>query len=184
MVRSERCMRRWYLSMGRLSECRLRARRLNVWWLSRWTLWKSQLNHHRFREGSLKLNTLFLEWGNVKLRPSLLIVTLRVYPTLYLSNLYLILNSRVYLSLSLCFLCFYDPRTIWSLLKFHSSHKLIIICVIYIRGLKVRLSTKINAGILEFSRKEMTIGEYTSHVLATCNHVYHHQISQMNLSPS
>ena len=66
MVRSERCLRRWYLSMSRLSECRSRGR-LNVWWLSRWTRCKSWLRQHWLREGSLKLNSLWVEWKNVKL---------------------------------------------------------------------------------------------------------------------
>ena len=123
MVRSEKCLRRWYLSMGRLSE----------WWLSRWTLCKSRLSHHRLREGSLKLDTLYLEWGNVKLRPSLLIATLTVYSTFHLSNLHLFFNSRMCLSLSSgqcwCSLYFSHLKTIWGLLKFYHPHGLIIIII-------------------------------------------------------
>ena len=108
--------------------------------------------------------------------------------TLHLSNLCLFPNFRVYLFLSLFLwlssFCFSDLRTIWSLLNFYLPHRLIIIYVICTRGLKVHLSTKVNAVILEFSGKEMITRQYTSHALATCNHAYHHQISQMNLSPS
>ena len=67
-----------------------------------------------------------------------------------------------------------NPRTIWSLLKFYLAHELIIICVIDTRGLKIRLSTKVNVRIFEDSRKEATIGEYTSHALATGNYVHHY----------
>ena len=187
---SERCLRMWYLSMGKLDECRSRKGRLNVWRLSRWTICKSRLSHHRLKEGSLKLNTpslwgsLYLEWGNVKLGSSLLIATLRIYSTLHISNICLILNSRMCMSLSSglcwCFICFSHPRAIWGLLKFHHPHGLIIICTICIRSLKIRLSTQVNANILEYSGKEAALGKYTSHALAAWNHVHHHQISQMD----
>ena len=65
-------------------------------------------------------------------------------------------------------------RTIWSLLKFHPPHGMIITCIICTRGHKVHLSSKVNVSILEYSGKEVDIGEYLSHDLATCNHVYHH----------
>ena len=39
------------------------------------------------------------------------------------------------------------------------------------------ISTKVSAGILEYSGKEAAIEEYSSDALATCNHVHHHQIS-------
>ena len=84
----------------------------------------------------------------------------------------------------LCSLCFFNPRIVWSLLKFHLPHELIIICVIDTRGLKIHLSTKVNVRIFEDSRKEATIGEYMSHALATSNYVHHYQVSQMNLSHS
>ena len=53
-----------------------------------------------------------------------------------------------------------------------------------LQGLKVRLSTQVNVGILEYSGKEAVIGEYTSRALVTCDHVHHHQIPQMDLSPN
>ena len=61
---------------------------------------------------------------------------------------------------------------------------MIIICVICTRGLEICLSIKVNVSILEYSGKEVAIAEYTSHALATCNHVHHHQISQMDPSPN
>ena len=125
-------------------------------------------------------------WGNVKLKPSLLMATLRVHSTLHLPNLGLILNSRVCFSMSLwlCSLYFSDPRVIWSLLIFHPPHGLIIICIICTGGLKIFLSTQVNTGILEYSNKEVAIWEYKSYALATCNHVHHHQISQMDSYPN
>ena len=77
------------------------------------------------------------------------------------------------LSSWLCSLCFSDPKTIWSLLKFHSPHGLIIICIICIGILKVRLFAKVNASILEYLGNEATIGEHSSGALATCNHMHH-----------
>ena len=91
--------------------------------------------------------------------------------TLHLSNLCLFPNFRVYLFLSLFLwlssFCFSDLRTIWSLLNFYLPHRLIIIYVICTRGLKVRLSTKVNVGILEYFGKEAAIGEYMSYALTT-----------------
>ena len=137
MVRSERCLRRWYLSVRRLSE----------WWLSRWTRCKSRL-----REDSLDLNTLWLEWRKVRLGLSLLIATLRVYSTLHFSNLYLFLNSGMCLSLfsglCWCSLCFSYLRTIWGLLKFHPPYELIIIRIISAGGLKVCLSAQVTLVFL------------------------------------
>ena len=129
-----------------------------------------------------------MEWRNVKLGFSLPIATLRVYSTLHISNLYLLLNSRMCMSLSpglcCCSLCFPYPRTIWGLLKFHPSHGLIIICIISVGGLKVYLLTQVNVDILEHSRKEATIGEYMSGALTTWDHVHHHQVPQVDPSPS
>ena len=98
----------------------------------------------------------------------------KVYSTLHMSNLYLFSNFRVYLFLSLSLwlssFCFSDPRTI----KFRLSHRLIIICVICTRGLKVHRSTKVNVGILEYFGNEVAIREYMSYALTTCNHMHHH----------
>ena len=179
MVRSERCLMRWYLSVRRLSECRSRGR-LSEWRLSRWSRWISWLRHHRLREGNLKLNTLWLEWRNDKLGLSLLIVTLRVYSTLHLSYLGLILYSGMCLSLSSgllwCSLYSLNPRTIGDLLKFHPPHGLIIIRIISAGSLKVCLSAQVNADILEHSGEEATIREYVSCALTTCDHVHHDQV--------
>ena len=187
MVRSERCPMRWYLSMRRFSEYRSRGR-LNEWWLSRWTCRISRLRHYWLREGSLKLNTLWLEWRNVKLELSLLIVTLKVYFILNFSYLDLFLNSEMCLSLSsgLCRCSLYShyTRTIWGLLKFHHLHRLIIICIISAKGLKICLFAQVNADILEHSGEEVTIEENASHALATLDHVHHHQVPQVDPSPS
>ena len=80
----------------------------------------------------------------------MLMATLRVYSTLHIPNLCLLLNSRVYLSLCLSSLYFSDPRTIWSLLKFHPTHRLIIICVIDTRNLKVCLFSQVYVGLLKY----------------------------------
>ena len=69
---------------------------------------------------------------------------------LHLPNLCLLLNSRVYLSLCLSSLYFFYPRTIWSLLKFHPTHRLIIICVIDTRNLKVYLFSQVYVGLLKY----------------------------------
>ena len=178
MVKSERCLRKWYLNVKRLGECRSRGR-LSEWRLSRWTRCISRLRHHRLKEGGLKLSTLWLEWRNVKLGLSLLIATLRVYSNPYLSYLGPLLNSGMYLSLSLSLgLCWCSPYpgTIYGLLKFHPHHWLIITCIISVGGLKVRLSAQADVGILEYSNKETTIGEYASTVLASWDHVHHHKV--------
>ena len=83
---------------------------------------------------------------------------------LHLPNLCLLLNSRVYLSLCLAssstpgctypyvhpLSTFFYPRTIWSLLKFHPTHRLIIICVIDTRNLKVCLFSQVYVGLLKY----------------------------------
>ena len=56
----------------------------------------------------------------------------------------------------------------------HTYHK--------VGGLKVRLSAQVNVDILEYSGKEVVIRDYTSRTLATCDHVHHHQIPQMDSS--
>ena len=178
MVRSEKCLMRWYLNVMRLSECRL----------SRWTHYISRLRHHRLIKGSLKLNTLWLEWMNVKLGLSLLKATPRVYFTLHLSYLGLFPNFEMHLPLSLslckCYLYFPYPRTIKSLLKFHWPHRSIIIRVISTRGLKVYLSAQVNANILQHSGEKATIGEYEGRAVVTWDHVHHHQVHQVDPSSS
>ena len=112
-----------------------------------------------------------MEWRNVKLRLSLLKAFLRVYFTLHLSYLGLLFYSEMHLSLSssLCWwsLCFPNPRTIGGLLKFHAPQRLLIICIINTEGLKICLSTQINPDILKHSSKEVVIGKYAGHALAT-----------------
>ena len=178
MIRSEKCLRRWYLSVKRLSECRL----------NRWTRCISRLRHHQLRKGNLKLNIIWLKWRNVKLGLSLLKATLKVYSTLHLSYLSLLLNSGICLSLSpslcRCYIFFPYPRTIWGLLKFHPPHGLITIHIISTKGLKVCLSPQVNIGILEHSDEEATIGEYADSALATSDHVHHRQVPQVDPFPS
>ena len=163
----------WYLSVKRLSE----------WWLRRWSRCISWL-----KEDSLKLNTLWLKWRNVKLGLSLLKSILRVYSTLHLSYLDLLLYSKICLSLSpsLCRWSLYscNPRTIGGLLKFHPPHRRIIIRIISTGCLKVCLSTQVNTNILEQSGEEATIREYACRALATWDHVHHHQVRQVDPSPS
>ena len=147
----------------------------------------SWLRHHRLRKCGLKLNTLWLEWRNVKLWLSLLIATQGVYSTFHLSYLDVLIYSRMCLSLSssMCWwsLCSPNPRTIGGLLKFHPPHRQIIIRIINVRGLKIYLSTQINPDILEHSGEKATIGEYASRALAKWDHVYHHQVPQVDPSP-
>ena len=50
-------------------------------------------------------------------------------------------------------------------------------------GLKVRLSTQVNPGILEYSGKEAVVGEYSCCALNAGDHMHHHQISHVNPSP-
>ena len=90
MIKSVRCLMRWYLCVRRLSE----------WWLRRWSCCVSQFKHHQLRKCGLKLNTLWLEWRNVKLEFTLLKASLRVYSTLHFSYIGLLLYSRMHLSLS------------------------------------------------------------------------------------
>ena len=186
MVRSERFLRRWYLSVRRLNESRSRER-LSEWRLSKWSRCISQLKHHRLKESSLKLNTLWLEWRNVKLGFSLLIVTLRVYFFLHLSYLGLLFYFGMCLSLSpglcWCSLCSPNPRTIRGLLKFHHRHRLIIICVISVGDLKIYFFTQVNTNIFEHSGEEVAIREYASHALTTWDHVHHHQVPQCWVFP-
>ena len=108
---------------------------------------------------------------DVKLRLSLLIVILRVYSTLHLSYLGLLLYSGMclFLSPSLCKRSLYSPnlRTIEGLLKFHPPHQQIIIRIISTRGLKVCLSSQVNANILEHFGEEEAIREYMCCVLTT-----------------
>ena len=129
MIRSVRYLMRWYLCVRRLSE----------WWLRRWSCCISRL-----RKCGLKLNTLLLEWRNVKLGLSLLKSFLRVYFTFHFSYICLLLYSEMHLSLSLglCWWSFYSPNpgTIKGLLKFHLPQRLLIICIINARGLKIYLS--------------------------------------------
>ena len=161
MIRSMRCLIRWYLCVRRLSE----------WWLRIWSHYVSQIRHHRLRKCGLELSTLWLEWRNVKLGLSMLKASLRVYSTLHLSYLGLLLYSGMCLSMSsgLCWWSLFlsNLRTIEGLLKFHPPHWQIIIHVITAGGLKICLSTQINPNILEHSGEEATIGEYSSHALAT-----------------
>ena len=178
MIKSVRCLIRWYLCVRRLSE----------WWLRIWSHCVSWLKHHQLRKCGLKLNTLWLEWMNVKLGLSLLKATPRVYFTLHLSYLGLFPNFEMHLPLSLslckCYLYFPYPRTIKSLLKFHWPHRSIIIRVISTRGLKVYLSAQVNANILQHSGEKATIGEYEGRAVVTWDHVHHHQVHQVDPSSS
>ena len=112
-----------------------------------------------------------MEWRNVKLRLSLLKAFLRVYFTLHLSYLGLLFYSEMHLSLSLglCWwsLYFPNPRTIRDLLKFHSSQRLLNICIINVGDLKIFLSAQINPNILEHSSEEAATGEYAGRALTT-----------------
>ena len=101
----------------------------------------------------------------------LLIATLAVYFTLHLFNLCLILYSEMCLFLSpgLCWFSLYSPnlRTIEGLIKFHLPHRLVIISVISVGGLKVSLFAQVNVNILEHFDKEATVEEYVSRALTT-----------------
>ena len=115
-------------------------------------------------------DTLRLGWRrNIKLEPSLLKVSLRVYPTLHLSDLGLFLYFGMHLSLSpsLCrsLLNSPNPGAIGGLLKLHPPQGLLIISVINGKGLEVYLSTQINPDILENSSKESVVGEYSGRAL-------------------
>ena len=90
MIKSVRCLMRWCLYVRRLSER----------WLRRWSHSVSRLRHHRLREYGVKVNTLRLEWRNVKLGFSMLKASLRVYSTLHLSYLSFLIYSRMHLFLS------------------------------------------------------------------------------------
>ena len=135
--------------------------RLSERWLRRWSRCVSWLRHHRLKECGLKLNTLGLEWMNVKLKLSLLKASLRVYSTLHLSYLSFLIYSRMHLSLSLGLywwsLCSPNPGTIGSLLKFYPPQRMLIICVINVRGLKICFSAQIDPDILEHSSEERSM---------------------------
>ena len=152
MIRNMRCLMRWCLYVKRLSEE----------WLRKWSRCVSQLRNHRLRKCGLKLNTLRLEWRYVKLKLSLLKASLRVYSTLHLSYLGLLLYSRMHMFLSpgLCWWSLWslDPGTIGCLLKFHPPQRLLIICIISAGGLKVCLFTQIHPSILEYSSEKAAIG--------------------------
>ena len=96
-----------------------------------------------------------------------------VYFTLHLSYLGLLLYSGMHLSLSLslglCWwsLCSPNPRIIRDLLKFHSSQRLLNICIINVGDLKIFLSAQINPNILEHSSEEAATGEYVGRALTT-----------------
>ena len=182
MIRSVRCLMRWCLSVKRLDEG----------WVRRWSCCVSRLKHphlrhHRLRKCGLKLNTLWLEWKNVKLGFSLLKTSLRVYSIFHLLYLDLLLYFGIHLSLSpgLCWWSLYspNPRTIGGLLKFHSPQRLFTICIINVGDLKICLFAQINPDILEHSSEKAVIGEYAGHALTTWDHVHHHQIPQVNPSP-
>ena len=118
-------------------------------------------------------------------RPSLLKVPLRVQHILRLSDLDLLLYSRMYLILSLGLsLDFPNLGAIECLLELHAPQRLLIIRVIAGGSLKIRLSTQVEAGILEYSGKEATVGEYSCRALNVGDHMHHHQISHVNPSPS
>ena len=184
----ERCLRRLSecKSRGRHSEWRSRER-LSEWWLSRWSCCISRLKYHLLRKGDLKLNTLWLEWRNVELGLFLLIATPAVYSILHLSNLCLLLYSGMCLFLSpgLCWFSLYSPnlRTIGGLIKFHLPHRLVIISVISVGGLKVSFFAQVNVNILEHFGKEATVEEYVSRALTTWDYVHHHQVPQVDQSP-
>ena len=161
MIKSVKCLMKWYLCVRWLSE----------WWLRIWSRCVSRLRHHWLKQCGLELNTLWLEWRNVKLRLSLLKASLRVYSILHLSYFGLLLYSEMCLSLSsgLCLWSLYssNPRTIMGLLKFHQPHRQIIIRVITVGGLKICLSAQINPDILEHFGEGVAIGEYSGHALTT-----------------
>ena len=75
-------------------------------------------------------------------------------------------------------------EAIMCLFELHSPQGLLIISVIASRGLEVRLSAQVNPGILEYSGKETTVGEYSGRALNVGYHMHHHQIPYVNLSPS
>ena len=64
-------------------------------------------------------------------------------------------------------LYYFNLRTIEGLLKFHPPQRLLIICIISVRGLKICLSAQINPDILEHSSEKATIGKYAGRALAT-----------------
>ena len=81
-------------------------------------------------------------------------------------------------------LSFPNPRAIGSLLELHAPQRLLIIRVIASGGLKIRLSTQVDPGILEYSGKEAVVGEYSCRALNAGDHMHHHQISHVNPSSS
>ena len=121
---------------------------------------------------------------NVKLRPSLLKVPLRVQPILHLSDLGLLFYSGVYLIMSLGLsLGFPNLGAIRCLLELHAPQRLLIIRAIVGGGLEIRLSTQVDPSILENTGKEATVGEYSCRALNAGDHMHHHQVSNMNSSP-
>ena len=136
MIRSVRYLIKWYLCVRNLGER----------WMRGWSYCVSRLKHHRLRECGLNLNTL------------------------HLMNLGLLLYSGMHLSLSPSLfwssLSSLNPGAIGGLLKLYPPQGLLIISIINTGGLEVCLSTQINPGILEYSSKETTIGEYLGSALA------------------
>ena len=78
---------------------------------------------------------------------------------------------------------FPNPGAIGCLLKLHVSQRLLIIRVIVGGGLEIRLSTQVNPDILEYLGKKAAVGEYSCRALNAGDHMHHHQISHVNLSP-
>ena len=60
------------------------------------------------------------------------------------------------------------------LLELHAPQRLLIIRVIASGGLEVCLSTQVDLGILEYSGKEATVGEYSCRALNAGYHMHHH----------
>ncbi|WKA06730.1 hypothetical protein VitviT2T_024618 [Vitis vinifera] len=69
------------------------------------------------------------------------------------------------------------------LLELHAPQRLLIICIIAGGGLEIRLFTQVDLEILEYSGKEVAIGEYSCRALNAGDHMHHHQISHVNPSP-
>ena len=103
---------------------------------------------------------------------------------IHLSDLDLLLCSGMHLSLTPGLsLSSPNPRAIRCLLKFHLPQGLLIIRVIASGGLEVRLSTQVDPGILEYSGKEVALGEYSCRALNAGDHMHHHKISYVNPFP-
>ena len=69
------------------------------------------------------------------------------------------------------------------LLELHAPQRLLIICVIAGGGLKICLSTHVDPDILESTGKEAAKGKYSCRSLNIRDHMHHHKVSNMNLSP-